>query len=59
MRNGVNAIVVSSMLGLVASLGVGAAGCGSGGSAEVTKRLWAYIKERNLQNPANKRIDHE
>ena len=22
---------------------------------EVTKRLWAYIKERNLQNPANKR----
>lgn len=40
MRNGVNAIVVSSMLGLVASLGVGAAGCGSGGSAEVTERLW-------------------
>ena len=22
---------------------------------EVTKRLWDYIKERNLQNPANKR----
>lgn len=22
---------------------------------EVTKRLWAYIKENNLQNPANKR----
>jgi chromatin remodeling complex protein RSC6 len=22
---------------------------------EVTKRLWAYIKERDLQNPANKR----
>jgi len=22
---------------------------------EVTKRLWAYIKEHNLQNPANKR----
>ena len=22
---------------------------------EVTKRLWHYIKERNLQNPANKR----
>ena len=21
---------------------------------EVTKRLWAYIKERNLQNPANR-----
>ena len=22
---------------------------------EVTKRLWAYIKDHNLQNPANKR----
>jgi len=22
---------------------------------EVTKKLWAYIKEHNLQNPANKR----
>ncbi|MFC5499278.1 SWIB/MDM2 domain-containing protein [Caenimonas terrae] len=22
---------------------------------EVTKRLWAYIKEHNLQNPQNKR----
>ncbi|HEY8360830.1 MAG TPA: SWIB/MDM2 domain-containing protein [Ramlibacter sp.] len=22
---------------------------------EVTKRLWTYIKEHNLQNPANKR----
>lgn len=22
---------------------------------EVTKRLWAYIKQHNLQNPANKR----
>jgi chromatin remodeling complex protein RSC6 len=22
---------------------------------EVTKRLWTYIKENNLQNPANKR----
>lgn len=22
---------------------------------EVTKRLWVYIKENNLQNPANKR----
>lgn len=22
---------------------------------EVTKRIWAYIKEHNLQNPANKR----
>jgi len=22
---------------------------------EATKRLWAYIKEHNLQNPANKR----
>jgi len=22
---------------------------------EVTKRLWAYIKARNLQNPVNKR----
>jgi chromatin remodeling complex protein RSC6 len=22
---------------------------------EVTKRLWAYIKEHNLQNPKNKR----
>lgn len=40
MRDGVNAIVVGSMLGLVASLGVGAAGCGGGGSAEVTERLW-------------------
>ncbi len=23
--------------------------------AEVTKKLWNYIKEKNLQNPANKR----
>jgi upstream activation factor subunit UAF30 len=23
--------------------------------SEVTKKLWAYIKERNLQDPANKR----
>ncbi len=23
--------------------------------AEVVKKLWAYIKERNLQDPANKR----
>ncbi|MES2784833.1 MAG: SWIB/MDM2 domain-containing protein [Pseudomonadota bacterium] len=29
---------------------------------EVTKRLWAYIKEHNLQNPQNKRnilCDHK
>ena len=36
MRNGVTAIVVGSLLGL----GVGAAGCGGGGPAEVTERLW-------------------
>ena len=23
---------------------------------EVTKKLWAYIKERNLQDPSNKRM---
>jgi chromatin remodeling complex protein RSC6 len=23
--------------------------------SEVVKKLWAYIKEKNLQNPANKR----
>jgi chromatin remodeling complex protein RSC6 len=23
--------------------------------SEVTKKIWAYIKERNLQNPKNKR----
>jgi hypothetical protein len=34
MRNGVKAIVVASLLGL------GAAGCGGGGSNEVTERLW-------------------
>ena len=26
-----------------------------GAAHEVTTRLWAYIKERNLQNPANNR----
>lgn len=36
MRNGVKAIVVASLLGL----GAGAAGCGGGGSNEVTQRLW-------------------
>lgn len=34
MRNSVKAIVVGSLLGF------GAAGCGGGGSAEVTERLW-------------------
>lgn len=36
MRNGVKAIVVGVLVGL----GATAAGCGSGGPAEVTERLW-------------------
>lgn len=30
-------------------------GAGPMPRSEVTKKIWAYIKERNLQNPANKR----
>ena len=30
-------------------------GAGPMPRSEVTKKIWAYIKEKNLQNPANKR----
>ncbi len=30
-------------------------GAGPMPRSEVTKKIWAYIKEHNLQNPANKR----